>query len=490
MLLLGIDAGTQSLKAVLVDAETFELKGRGSRPLVARYPFVGAAEQSPLDWLRALRPAIGEALRTASAGPGDVAAVGVTGQLDGCVTVDRGGRPHGEALIWMDRRATAALDRVDPGLVRARAGIVADASHQAAKIRWLLDRGGLPAGARFHQPVSFLVEQLTGAIVQDRALASTSMLFGLAAQDWDDELCRAFRIDPVLLPMLANASDLAGEITSAGAELSGLQSGTPVAVGTGDDFANAIGAGVTRPGAVLCCIGTAEVVGAVHDVAVADEGSLVETHAFPGGRYFVENPGWLSGGAMRWVRDLLGVRDWPSLDALAESVPPGSEGVTALPTLTGAMAPEWLADARGAVYGLAPGHGPGHLVRAVQEGAAFAMADVIDRLARLGVATDRVRLAGGGARSAPWARMRAAVADRPVEIVDVEDVAAQGGVACAAVVAGVAASLGAAADRLARVRRTVEPDPDEVAAYRPARERARALFAALRPLMAEPWVTA
>jgi xylulokinase len=490
MLLLGIDVGTQSLKAVAVDAASFEVRGRGSRPLAVRHPFPGAAEQSPLDWLRALSPAIGEALRAAVAGPADVAAVGVTGQLDGCVAVDREGRPLGEALIWMDRRATAALAGIDPGLVRARAGLVADASHQAAKIRWLLDRGGLPAGVRFHQPVSFLVEQLTAAFVQDRALASTSMLFGLAAQDWDDELCRVFAIDPRLLPELADASDPAGEVTTAGAELSGLRPGTPVAVGTGDDFANAIGAGVTRPGTVLCCVGTAEVVGAVHDQTVVDEDSLVETHAFPGGRYFVENPGWLSGGAMRWVRDLLGVGDWSALDALAERVPVGSDGVTALPTLTGALAPEWLAHARGAVYGLTPGHGPGHLVRAVQEGAAFAMADVVDRLSDLGVATDRIRLAGGGARSALWARMRAAVAERPVELVDVEDVAAQGAVACAAVAGRTAASLAEAADRLARVRGTVMPDPADVAAYRPARERARALFAALRPIMVEPWAAA
>jgi xylulokinase len=490
MLLLGIDAGTQSLKAVAVDAASLEVRGRGSWPLAVRHPFPGAAEQSPADWLGALRPAIGEALRAAAAGPADVAAVGVTGQLDGCVVVDREGRPLGEALIWMDRRATAAVDRVDPGLLRARAGLVADASHQAAKIRWLMDHSDLPAGTRFHQPVSFLVEQLTGAFVQDRALASTSMLYGLAAQDWDEELCRAFAIDPRLLPALADASAKAGEVSASGAELSGLRPGTPVAVGTGDDFANAIGAGVTRPGVVLCCVGTAEVVGAVHDQAVLDAGALVETHGFPGGRFFVENPGWLSGGAMRWVRDLLGLDGWSALEALADAAPPGADGVVALPTLTGAMAPEWLAHARGAVYGLAPAHGPGHLVRAVQEGAAFAMADVIDRLAELGVATGRIRLAGGGARSAPWARMRAAVADKPVEIVDVEDVAAQGAVACAAVVSGAAGSLAEAAGRLARVRRTVLPDPAEVAAYRPARERARTLFAALRPVMGKPWIAA
>ena len=490
MLLLGIDLGTQSLKALVADADSFAVRGQGSEPLAVRHPFPGAAEQSPRDWLRALRPAVGRALQEAGAQPEEIAAVAVTGQLDGCLAVDPAARPLGDALIWMDRRATAPLARVDSELVRARTGLVADASHQAAKIRWLLDLGGLPDGTRFHQPVSFLVERLTGAFVQDHALASTSMLYGLAERGWDPTLCERFAIDPRSLPAIAEATDLAGGgVTALGAELSGLRPGTPVAVGTGDDFASAIGAGVTRPGTVLCCVGTAEVVGAVHDQPVLDPGALVETHGFPGGRFFVENPGWLSGGALRWLRDLLGVADWAALDALAEAVPAGADGVTALPTFTGAMTPEWLAEGRGALYGLTPAHGPGHLVRAFQEGAAFAMADVIDRLSELGLATERVRLTGGGARSAVCARIRAAVADRPVEIVDVEHAAAQGAVACAAVAVGAARSLAEAADRLATVRRMVLPEPAEVEAYRAARERARALFEALRPIMRRPWTT-
>lgn len=487
MLLLGIDLGTQSLKALAVDADSFRVRGLGSEPLDVRHPFPRAAEQTPGDWLLALRPAVERALEQAEATADDVAAIGVTGQLDGCLAVDRDGRALHDALIWMDRRATGSFAHVDPELVRTRAGMVADASHLAAKIRWLLDRGGLPADVRFHQPVSFMVEQLTGEFVQDHALASTSMLYGLEARGWDPVLGERFDIDPCRLPRIAEATDLAGEVTAAGAALSGLRAGTPVAVGTGDDFANALGAGVTSPGAVVCCVGTAEVVGAVHDRPVLDRGALVETHSFPGGRFFVENPGWLSGGAMRWFRDLLGVADWQALDALAEAVPPGAEGVTVLPTFTGAMAPEWLAEARGAIYGLTPAHGSGHLVRALQEGTAFAMADVVDRLTALGVVTERVRLVGGGARSAVWASIRASVIDRPVEVIDVEHAAAQGAAACAAVVAGRAATLSEAAGRLARVRRTVLPDPVEVEAYRAVRERAQFLFESLRPVMRRPW---
>ncbi len=485
-MLLGIDVGTQSLKALVVD-ERLRPRGRADRPLAVHHPRPGWAEQDPRDWLLALRPAIGEALLAAGIGPDAVVAVGVTGQLDGAVAVDAGCEPLAPALIWMDRRAAQELSGIDPALVRARAGQVADAGHLAAKIRWLRAHARLPPGTRFHQPVSFLVERLCGRAVQDHALASTSMLYGLERRGWDPDLLAAFAIDPEVLAPLAETQACAGRLDAAGAALSGLRPGTPVAVGTGDDFAAALGAGIVEPGLVLCCLGTAEIVGAIHDRPVIDADGMVETHGFPGGLFYVENPGWLSGGVVRWLRDLLGLDDFARLDALAAAVPAGSDGLTILPTLAGAMAPVWRARARGAVYGLTPAHGPGHLARAVLEGTAFAMAEVIDRLAALGLRTDRIRLVGGGARSLLWAQIRAAAARRPVELVETEDAAAMGAVACAAVVAGLVPTLATAGRGLARVARTVEPDPATAAAYTAARARGRRLFDALLPLMDEAW---
>lgn len=485
-MLLGIDLGTQALKVLAVD-EGFVVRGRAHVPITTRHPGPGRAEQDPAVWLAALRPGIRAALEDAGASAEDVLGLAVTGQLDGALAVDRRGEPLSPALIWMDRRAVDCLDGIDPTLIRQRCGQVADPGHPAAKIRWLVRHHELPEGARFHQPVSFLVERLTGAFVQDHALASTSMLYALAARDWDGALCERFGIDPAWLPAIAEPDSVAGVITAAGAVLTGLLPGTPVAVGTGDDFTAALGAGVTRPGRVMCCVGTAEIVGAVHDTPVLDPAGMVETHGFPGGRYFVENPGWLSGGAVVWLRDLLACESFAALDALAETAPPGCDGLCVLPTLSGAMTPVWRAEARGAVYGLTPGHGRGHLARALLEGTAIALAEVVDRLDALGVATGRIRLVGGGARSRIWTRIRAAATGRPIELVDVEDAAGIGAVACAAVVAGAVDSLEGAADQLVQVIETIDPDPAEIAPYTEARARARTLFDTLLPLMDRPW---
>jgi len=146
--------------------------------------------------------------------------------------------------------------------------------------------------------VSFVVAALCGRAVMDHALASTSMLYGLKERDYADDLLVAFDIDRKTLPEIDDATAEAGRLTARGAELTGLAVGTPVAVGTGDDFANAIGGGVVEPGIVNCNIGTGEAVGAVSDEPLIDAGGLVETHGYLGGRFYVSNPGWLSGGAV------------------------------------------------------------------------------------------------------------------------------------------------------------------------------------------------
>ena len=187
----------------------------------------------------------------------------------------------------------------------------------------------------------------------------------------------------------------------------------PVAVGTGDDFSTPLGRRIVGPGQLAVVLGTGEVVGAVHPRLVIDDAGLVETHAYPGGAYFLENPGWLSGGAVTWLCEMLSIDGFEALHAEAATVPPGAAGLTFIPALTGAMAPVWNASARGCFYGLTPSHTRAHMARALLEGCAFAMRDVADRLKELGAEIRSVLLLGGGARSRLWAQIRADVLGLP-----------------------------------------------------------------------------
>jgi xylulokinase len=477
MALIGLDLGTQSLKAVVL-ADDLSVLGMGTASYRPSFPQAGWAEQDATDWLKALRPTIAGALGAAGCAPRQIEAVAICGQLDGCVPTGAVHEPLGPALLWMDRRAEPLLATIDAGLVRQRCGLVLDATHMAAKILWLQRNFG---PAVWHQPVSFMVAAMTDSQVIARSLASTTMLYDVAAGDWSDELLALFGIDRAQLPAIAADTDIAGTLTNRGAELTGLLAGTPVAVGTGDDFSNLLGAGIATPGTVAVSLGTAEAVGALHGEPLIDASMLLETHAYPGGGYHLGNPGWLSGGAVRWAADLLGVDGDAEFSALAAVAPAGCDGLVFLPALTGAMSPRWIADARGSFVGLTPAHHRAHLARAVLEGCAFAMRDVIDQLAALGVATDRIRVLGGGARSELWCQMRADIARRPVEALASADASALGAGVLAAAALGKFPDIRTASLALNLPLRQFEPGPD-ANAYDEAYGRYRATFDALAPL--------
>lgn len=486
MLVVGLDLGTQSIKAVVCD-ESLAVRGTHSVKSTTSYPGPDQAEQDPATWDAALAPAIAGALHQAGAKPEDVSAVAVSGQLDGCIAVDANGDALHPALIWQDRRATSQVDgalaKVDARSLFERTGQVADASHMAAKIAWLREH---VSAARFHQPVSFLVERLCGEAVMDPALASTTMLLSLAHAQWDHELLDAFDVAARELPRIAPACSIAGTITEAGAKRSGLRVGTPVAVGTGDDFCTPLGAGVIAPDRTLvCAIGTAEVVGVLSSDCVLDGSPepMVETHLYPTEASFVENPGWLSGGAVRWALRALHLDDDAELDALAASAPPGADGVTFLPALAGAMTPVWRPHARGGFYGLAPNHERRHLARAVLEGLAFACRDVADRLAAMGLPTDRTLLLGGGSRSDTWAQIRADVLGKRHDVAWSADTCPVGAAMIATVAAGTHADLASAAAQLPRPSKSFAP----VIGLDDAYARYRRLVSELASLARSPW---
>lgn len=477
---LGVDIGTQSLKAVVCDA-ALKVRGEASVAYEPVYPRPGWAQQDPALWENALGPAVADALTAAKTKPEDVRALGVAGQLDGCVAVGRDNAALAPALIWMDRRAVAEIADIDPALVLDRAGVVLDATHMAAKIRWL-QRHGPRDVARYHQPVSYLVARLTGEHRMDHGLASTTMLYDLSRRAYDEKLLARFEVSRDQLPEIAEACEVAGRLTRAGAAMAGLPPGLPVAVGTGDDFSNPLGAGLAAPGRVACALGTAEVVGALSTNAVIDREALVETHAYAGGLFFVENPGWLSGGAVTWFVKTHRLADAAELDVLAGQVPPGAKGLTFLPALSGAMAPQWIAEARAGYYGLSAAHGAGHMARAVLEGCAFAMRDVIERLVALDVPVSSLLLVGGGAKSALWAQIRVDATGLPAEVPAKQDTSPIGAAMLGAVAVGGWPDLAAAAEQVGEIERVVEPDPALKSAYDEAYARYRELFECLRPL--------
>jgi xylulokinase len=481
-MLVGVDIGTQSLKVAVTDLALAVL-GEASRCYRPHFPGPDRTEQDPRLWESALGPAIAEALATAGLAAGQVTALCICGQLDGCIPVGRQGELCGPCITWMDRRASEELADIDKDHLHAVTGLVPDASHLAAKIRWLKRHGddAMPT-ARYHQPVSYIVERLTGASVIDHALASTSMLYDLRAHDYDASLLSAFGVTLAELPALAQSGDRAGKLTAEGASLTGLCAGIPVAVGTGDDFSTPLGAGLVEPGQVSVAIGTGEVVGALFADPIIDAMHLVETHAYPAGGYFVENPGWLSGGAVAWLKDLLRLENFEAFDELAATAPPGSDGLIFLPALTGAMSPEWIAGARGCFYGMTPSHSTAHLVRALLEGCGFAMRDVLTRLETLGARPSSLTLLAGGSRSRVWAQMRADIADLPVMLPRHAHSSVMGAAMLAGVASGAFKHIKEAAALISAPAESLAPDLHAGARLDQSYQCYRRLFSSLKSI--------
>lgn len=471
---MGCDIGTQSTKAVLISDDGV-VHGTAWASHQVDYLAPRQVEQDPNEWINAVS---GVLTQLAAASPGPISHISFASQVDGVVPVDDARIPVHPALIWMDRRATEQTKHIKDNLGEDRVfeitGLNCDASHAAPKMMWLNESLDTPV-SQFLPVGSYVTSWLTGTTCQDEANASSSMLFDVVERTASEELFDISGIDPSAFPEIRESVDIAGQVESGRARSLGLSSNTDVLVGTGDDHAAALGAGAVVPGIVADVVGTAEPIGTSSDRVVFDSERLLETHlhAVPG-MWFVENPGFVSGGSVRWVARLLDIDD-SEVVRLAAEAPPGAGGLTFIPALSGALAPRWREYFRGSFTGISLDHGPAELCRAVVEGCTFAFRDVIDRIEAMQLPVARIHVTGGGTKSDFWLQMKADVTGRAVYSTKGEGTAV-GAASLAATAAGWFPDVESAASALSTVNSTpFEPDPPSDA-YEEAYQRYRMTF--------------
>lgn len=439
------------------------------------FPRPGWAEQNPQLWLDAVVSTVRRLLTKLDASRAAVRAIAFGSQLDGVVMCDAAGAPLRPALIWMDRRATAQTQqiaaRVSPEDFYRESGVNLDASHGIFKALWVRDQESttFPATRYILPPGAYVLRQATGETAVDYSNASSLGLLDPKRLAWSRMLLEAAELDEGLLPPLVPAAADVGPVDSAFAEACGLAPSTRVACGCGDEMAATLGAGVNAVGEVCDITGTAEPVCAVSSEPLADAERLVECHPHAlADLWLLENPGFVSGGNLRWWRDHFSPRgtEYDTLTAEAAEIPPGADGVVFLPCMQGAMAPEWNEHARGAFLGLTLAHSRAHLTRAMLEGSAFALRDVITALRNTGLGVRRITAVGGGARSSLWRQIKADVTGLPVRApLDVETTAT-GAAVLAVIAAGLETDAAAVAERLVDYEpEEHEPDPARARRY-------------------------
>ncbi len=462
--ILAIDQGTTSSRAVAFDAASFAVLGVAQQEIGQHYPRDGWVEHEPEDiWYSVARTAR-EAIARSGRGPADVAAVGITNQRETVVVWDRAtGRPVHRAIVWQDRRTTAFCREraADGAWLTAKTGLVLDPYFSATKLRWLLDHDpGLRARADAGELAggtvdSFLTWRLTGGAVHatDVTNASRTLLFDIHKLAWDDDLLRYFGVPRALLPgVRPSAADFG--VTRG---LDFLPDGVPITGVAGDQQAALFGQGAFGPGEGKCTYGTGAFV-LLHTggTPVASTHKLLTTvAAMPDAapRYALEGAVFVAGAAVQWLRDGLRLfRDAAEVEQLAKDSNP-AEPVLFVPGFVGLGAPHWVPEARGVIFGLTRATTAADLGRAALEGVAFQVVDLIEAAANdLGRPPAALKVDGGMSRNDWFLRCQADLLGLPVLRAGQTESTALGAGHLAAVGAGLAdeaklRSLAAAAAR-------------------------------------------
>jgi glycerol kinase len=451
--ILAIDQGTTSTTCLVIDDE-LGLRGRGQRDLPQRFPQPGWVEQDPEEIWSSVVSAAEDAVRDAGIAASSLTALAITNQRETTIVWERAsGRPVAPAIVWQDRRTAERCLELPGELIRSRTGLVPDPYFSSTKLEWLLARSELPPDElAFGTVDSWLVWKLTGGRVHatDVTNASRTMLLDLDALDWDAELLELFGVERSLLPRLVGSSEVVAEAAFLGVTL-------PIAGIAGDQQAALFGHGCFDPGDAKATYGTGSfvLVNAGDSRSRAPQG-LLRTAAASGG-YALEGAILVSGAAVQWLRDGLGVlADAAESETLAREVD-STGGVYFVPALTGLGSPHWDPEARGLITGLTRGTTNAQLVRAALEAIAFQVADVLDVFpARINV----LRADGGASANTFLMQFQADLLGCPVEVAAERETTALG----AAALAGLAVGLWpdrAAVRELIGTGATYEPSADQ-----------------------------
>ncbi|HEV7936662.1 MAG TPA: glycerol kinase GlpK [Solirubrobacteraceae bacterium] len=443
-MILAIDQGTTGTTCIVFDGQA-EPVGRAYREINQHFPRPGWVEHDAGEIWEVTQAVAGEALATAEVRPGELLAVGITNQRETvCVWDPSTGEPLHRAIVWQDRRTAGRCEQLraagHEGLVRTHTGLVLDPYFSGTKIEWLLRNvEGLRERAQAGRAVfgtidAWLTFKLCGEHVTDPSNAARTMLYDIAAGSWDRELLTLFEIPERALPRVLASTGTFG--TTRSETLHGHI--VPVAGVAGDQQAALFGQACVDPGMGKNTYGTGSfALLNTGFTAPRPEPGLLSTVAWGIGgatTYALEASIFVTGAAVQWLRDGLGVIEQASdTEALAASLD-GNDGVYFVPALTGLGSPHWDPHARGTIVGLTRGTGRAHLARATLEAIAYQTVDALRAMEQASGEPLRELRADGGASANAWLmQFQADMLDVPVLVPEIAETTALG----AAYLAGV-----------------------------------------------------
>jgi glycerol kinase len=469
--ILAIDQGTTSTRAAIFN-ERGQCLASVAREFRQSYPQPGWVEHDPWEIWQTVVDVVPRALIQARITPPEVAAIGLTNQRETALLWDRAsGQPVTPAIVWQDRRtASFCRDRqADEPWLFQQTGLVLDPYFSATKLRWLLqndaslrsraDAGQLAAGTID----SWLLWNLTGGKVHatDFSNASRTLLLNLHTARWDADLCRFFQIPEAILPSIHPSVSKFGTTTA----LPFLPSGIPITGIAGDQQAALFGQGGFAAGDAKCTYGT----GAFFLLHTGNQPkhskhrllSSLAAMTDPTPQYVLEGSVFIAGAAVQWLRDGLHLIGQSSESEVLAARSSPDEPILLVPGFVGLGAPHWVPEARGVLFGLTRGTSPADLARAVLEGVAFQVVDLIDAADEdTGQHLATLRVDGGMARNAWFLQCQANALGRPVLSAVEKEATALGAAFLAGLQVGLWADT-AAIRHLTQTNQPVQPQWDE-----------------------------
>jgi len=448
---IAIDAGTTGVRSLAIGTDGLP-RASSYREFPQHFPQPGWVEHDADDIWRVTTETLADVARDLATAGESVAAIGITNQRETVVVWDRRtGRPRHRAIVWQDRRTAARCDALrDAGhepLIRRATGLVLDPYFSATKLAWLLHEGGVTADAdlAFGTVDTWILWNLTGGTdggvhATDSSNASRTMLYDIGAHTWSDELCDLFDVPRRILPVVSASSGRFGVTQPDRA--GGLA--VPVSGIAGDQQAALFGQACVEPGMMKNTYGTGSfVLTNVGPQLPEPVDGLLTTIAWSldavaDATYAMEGAIFVTGAAVQWLRDGLGViAEAAETGPLAASVP-DSGGVYLVPAFTGLGSPWWDPYARGTIVGITRGTNRAHLARAAVESMAFQTADVVDAISRAsGTAPAEMRVDGGASVMDLLCQFQADLLDVPVRRAAVQETTALGAAFLAGIAEGV-----------------------------------------------------
>jgi len=497
---LGIDIGTGGSRALLVNADGGVAAGVTAGHEEMRMPQPLWAEQDAGNWWDAAQKAVQGVLAKAGVSRDDVAGVGLSGQMHGLVLLDADHRVLRPAIIWCDQRCQQEVDWINETagkeFILEQIANPVLTGFTAPKFIWVRDHD--PASYEKTRqvllPKDYVRFCLTGEFASEVSDASGTALFDVVNRRWAEPLVEKLGIDRSVLPRVVESQEVTGHVTEEAARRTGLKAGTPVVGGGGDQAASAVGNGIVEPGLVSCTVGTSGVVFSHLDEVAYDPQGRVHTfcHAVAG-KWHVMGVTQGAGLSLQWFRNQLGgyaveearKRGGEAYEVLTEEAaqaPAGSGGLFWLPYLMGERTPHLDAQARGGWIGLTAGHKRAHLIRSVIEGVSYSLKDCLEIIESLGAKVDVVRASGGGAQSAFWRNVLAAVFDRPIATLETQEGSAYGAALLAMTGTGHFGSVAEACRAVIEEKGRIAPNAGEAGAYQKLYPVFQSLYPALKDL--------